>query len=128
MTGSILRSLLLPGLLLTAAPVLAQDAAQPAAQPGTPPDEIELEVGEGVFTTFNVAVPPMPTPQATETPAGNTATLGRQVAEIIVADLRNSRLFQPNGPSGLPTPSFAQVSAPDYGLWAGRGAQNLIQG
>jgi TolB protein len=111
---------------MVAAPAMAQNQPQPPA--GQPEEVIELEVGEGVFTTFNVAVPVMPTPQAVDTAAGNTAALGQQVAQIIVNDLSNSRLFRPTGPGGLRTPSFGQVQAPDYGYWQGTGAQNLIQG
>src|SRR3978361_1509854 len=70
----------------------------------------------------------MPTPQAADTAAGNSATLGHQVAEIVATDLRNSELFTPIGPSGLPDVSFPQVTAPDYGAFASTGAQNLVQG
>jgi TolB protein len=124
------RILLALAMLAFAAPSGAQDSQQsdPPAQGQQSDQVIELEVGEGVFTTFNVAVPTMPTPAATETPAGNTQNLGRQVAEIIVADLRNSRLFQPQGPGGLRAPSYPEVTAPNYSYWQGAGAQNLIQG
>jgi TolB protein len=70
----------------------------------------------------------MPTPRAAETPAGNTAALGRQVADIVATDLRNSGLFTPIGPSGLQAVSFPQVTAPDFGYFGTTGAQNLVQG
>ena len=47
---------------------------------------------------------------------------------IVATDLRNSELFTPIGPSGLPNVSFPQVTAPDFGAFASTGAQNLIQG
>ena len=127
---SVLKLLIAPfmaALALLAQPALAQNSQQPPAQ-GTPPDELVVDVTGGQVGSFNVAVPVMPTPQAVETAAGNTQRLGQQVAEIIVSDLRNSRLFQPRGPGGLPTPSFGEVSAPNYGVWQGVGAQNLVQG
>ena len=67
-------------------------------------------------------------PQRPTPPAGNTAALGRQVAEIVAADLRNSELFTPIGPSGLNPVTFPQVTAPDFGYFATTGAQNLVQG
>jgi TolB protein len=50
------------------------------------------------------------------------------VAEIVSTDLRNSELFAPIGPSGLPAVSFPQVTAPDYGAFAPTGAQHLVEG
>lgn len=110
--------------LAFAAPASAQDQPPPQDDPG----ELVVDVTGGQVGTFNVAVPAMPTPQAADTPAGNTQRLGQQIAEIIVADLRNSRLFQPTGPGGLRAPSYGQVQAPDYPYWQGTGAQNLVQG
>jgi TolB protein len=127
----VLRPLIAPllaALALFAQPALAQNRQEPPATQGTPPDELVVDVTGGQVGSFNVAVPVMPTPQAVETPAGNTQRLGQQIAEIIVSDLRNSRLFQPRGPGGLPTPTFGEVSAPNYGVWQGVGAQNLVQG
>jgi TolB protein len=44
----------------------------------------------------------------------------------VVSDLRNSGLFTPRGPDGLPAVSYPQVTAPNFGLWTG--AQALVQG
>ena len=108
---------------LAAAPVQAQQGADQPIE-----DDEPIRVGEGVVTVLPVAVPYMPTPQAAETPAGNTQNLGRQVAEIVATDLRNSGLFTPVGPSGLRPVTYPQVTAPDYPYFATTGAQNLVQG
>lgn len=117
---------------LAAAPAAAQDTQgqQPApSQPaGQPPEEFVADVTGAENSVFSVAVPVLATPQPAETEAGNTEVLGRQVAEIIVADLRNSRRFQPIGPGGLRAPSYAEVTSPNYSYWQGSNADNLIQG
>ena len=108
----------------------AQDARPPAAQeqPAQGEDDvIELRVGEGVFTSVSVAVPAMPTPASASTPAGETGALGRQVAQIVATDLRNSGLFTATGPDGLPSVSYPQVTAPNFPAWSGT-AQTLVQG
>ncbi len=75
-----------------------------------------------------IAIPPFATPQGTDTPAGNTDTLGRQVASIIANDLDGSGSFKPIGPSGLRQIAMGEVTAPAFGEWSGKGAENLIQG
>ena len=109
--------------LFMAPPAFAQSAADQPVEEDEP-----IRVGEGVVTVLPIAVPYMPTPQAADTPAGNTQNLGRQVAEIVATDLRNSGLFTPIGPSGLRPVTYPQVTAPDYPYFAGAGAQNLVQG
>ena len=47
-----------------------------------------------------------------DTPAGSTEALGRQVAEVVAADLRGSGLFRPVGPAGVRAVPFAEVTAP----------------
>jgi TolB protein len=124
---SALFALLLLGLPLSA--VAQTPAPAPAAaQPAQDDDVIELTVGEGVFTSVSIAVPAMPTPASVATPAGETGSLGRQVAEIVSSDLRRSGLFTATGPSGLPSVAYPQVGSPNYGLWSRTGAQTLVQG
>jgi TolB protein len=60
--------------------------------------------------------------------AGATDALGRQVAEVVAADLASSGLFRPRGPDGLQAVSPAQVNAPDFRHWSGTGARALVQG
>src|SRR5687767_6063852 len=114
--------LLLSGLLLPAQALAAQEQA------AQPEQEQVIDVPGGEIGEFSVAIPPMPTPSPVDTPAGNTATLGRQVAGIVAADLRNSRQFRPSGPDGLRAITYPEVSAPAYDYWRGTGAENLVQG
>jgi TolB protein len=110
-----------------AAPAQEQGQAAPPAEQGDE-DQLVVDVTGGRRAALPIAVPYMPTPEAADTAAGNTASLGRQVAEIVATDLRNSELFTPIGPSGLQAVSFPQVTAPDFPYFAGTGAQNLVQG
>ena len=89
---------------------------------------IEVDVVGGISAPTPIAIPVMPTPADTPTAAGGTAALGRQVAEVIAADLRNSGLFTPLDPSKLGLISNEQVAAPDFGLWGTTGASALVQG
>ncbi|HEY6916546.1 MAG TPA: Tol-Pal system beta propeller repeat protein TolB [Allosphingosinicella sp.] len=112
------------------APAIAQEAGQ-TQQPATAGDEpppLEVDVVGGISAPMPIAVPYMPTPTSVSTEAGETGALGRQVAEIVASDLKNSGLFTPRGPAGLPAISYPQVTAPDFGYWGGTGAQALVQG
>ncbi len=77
---------------------------------------------------FIVAIPPMATPADVATPAGQTADLGRRVAEIIANDLNATDVFTPKGPAGLRAITMGEVTAPAFGEWAGISAENLVQG
>jgi TolB protein len=103
------------------------NAQQPAAPAGEAPP-LEVDIIGGISAPMPVAIPVMPTPRSATTPAGETGALGRQVAEIVASDLRNSGWFTPKGPGGLPSVSFPQVTAPDFPVWSGTGAQALVQG
>jgi TolB protein len=119
--------LALIALTIPAAAYAQQPGAQPTAtQP--PADDQIIDVPGGELGTFSIAVPEFATPLAASTAAGSTSALGRQIAEVIVTDLRNSRASQPSGPSGLRPPSFGQVQAPDFGYWTNSGADNVLQG
>ena len=116
---------------LAALAAAAAALAQPAAQETPPPDDQEglvVDVVGGQSDPMSIAVPAMPTPASAATPAGETGALGRQVAEIVAGDLRNSGLFRPTGPSGLPPVTYPQVTAPNFGYWGGSGAEALVQG
>ncbi len=47
---------------------------------------------------------------------------------MITADLRNNGLFRPVGPDSLPRPTYAEITAPNYGTWQARSAEMLVQG
>ncbi len=102
--------------------MLAAALAAPAAA------QIKVDVTDETQDDLVIAVPVMPTPQVETTAAGATDALGRQVAEVVSANLRNSGLFKPQGPAGLPPIQFAEVTAPTFDRWAGSGAQALVHG
>ncbi|MGE5722571.1 MAG: Tol-Pal system beta propeller repeat protein TolB [Sphingomonadales bacterium] len=75
-----------------------------------------------------IAVPSLATPQSAATAAGTTDVLGRQIADVIVSDLRGSGLFRPLGPGAVRAIAFDEVTAPAYDYWPGTGAAALVQG
>lgn len=101
---------------------VAMLAAMPAAA------QLSVDVTGDIAADLNIAVPVMPTPQVVATDAGATDVLGRQVAEVIAADLRGSGLFKPSGPTGLKPVGFGEVTTPDFAHWGGLGAEALVQG
>ena len=105
-------------------------AAPAAAQEAPPADDgpaLEVDIVGGISAPMPIAVPVMPTPAVVQVAEWlTTEAMGRQVAEIVASDLRNSGLFTPTGPSGLPGVTFPQVTAPNFGLW--NNAQALVQG
>jgi TolB protein len=90
--------------------------------------QLHVDVTADISDRMTVAVPVMPTPQPVATAAGGTAALGRQVADVVAGDLRNSGLFRPVGPAGVREIGFPEVTAPEFGAWGGAGAQALVQG
>lgn len=107
---------------VTAMPLLAAFTASPLHA------QIEVDVTGGMTSALVIAVPVMPTPSVASTAAGSTDTLGRQVAEVVAADLRGSGLFKPQGPAGVPGIAFPEVTAPQFDRWQGAGAAALVQG
>ena len=103
-------------------PLCAQAPAPAASAP------LRVDITGGISQPMPIAIPDMPTPRALGTQAGNTEALGRQVAQIITTDLKNSGLFSPLSSGQLRPVSFAQASAPDYPVWTSTGAQALVQG
>jgi TolB protein len=90
--------------------------------------QLSVDVTDESGDDMIIAVPAMPTPEAVTTPAGETGALGRQVADVIVGDLRGSGLFKPVGPGSVREIGFAEVAAPNYPAWGGSGAAALLQG
>ena len=116
---------------LFAAQAVAQTpppAPPPAAAPAQQGDRLRVDITGGISAPTPIAIPNMPTPNATQTAAGGTDALGRQIAEVVTNDLKNSGLFRPLGPGQLKAVQFPEVTAPDYGFWTGTGAQALVQG
>jgi TolB protein len=90
--------------------------------------QLSVDVTDESGNDLNIAVPVLPTPAATATEAGSTDALGRQIAEVIAADLRGSGLFKPVGPAGIRAIGSDEVTAPQYEAWAASGAEALVQG
>ena len=90
--------------------------------------QISVDVsGEG-SADLVIAVPSYATPQVATTAAGPTDALGRQIADVIVTDLRGSGLFKPLGPGSVRAIGFPEVTAPSFDYWPGTGAAALVQG
>lgn len=106
----ILRFLL---LVLMAAPAAAQ---------------LRIDITSGTQAPMPIAIPVFPTGASTETPAGNTAELGRQVAGIISANLAGSGLFKPIGADAFPAPGMAEVPQPQFAAFRTAAAQALVTG
>ena len=128
---------LLPLLaLLIAAPLAAQPAPTPAssaAPAAAAPDEGGLTGSvsdETPWQDLGIAIPTFATNAdvPTQASAGSTAALGKALAQVITADLRNNGLFKPTGPDSLPQPSIGQVVAPDFSVWSGRGRERQPDG
>lgn len=132
---SMLRSLWLV-VLCVAAPLAAQTAPAPASPPAgqtqeqTPsgPPPLEVSVTGGISAPLPIAIPVMPAFAVTSTAAGSTDVLGRQLAEVVTADLKNSGLFSPLGANALRPVAYPEVTAPEFNYWGGTGAQALLQG
>ena len=100
--------------------------AVPATAPQGPPRE--TVTGDLVQDRTSVVVTSLATPESVSTAAGTTAVLGRQIAEVISADLERSGLYAPRGPDGLRAISMGEVTAPQFDSWRGTGAENLVHG
>lgn len=108
-------------------------AQTPPAAPSVPAPATSQPPREEVVGTLsqeetNIAIPPFATPEAVGTPAGNTSALGAQIAGIIASNLSGSGLYNPIGPAGLRTIGMGEVTAPAFGEWAAKSAENLIHG
>jgi TolB protein len=117
-------------LLLGSTALHAQDAppAAPPAAAQAPADELVVDVEGGIAAPLGIAIPPMPTSAVTGTAAGRTDELGRQLAQIVTNDLRNSGLFKPVGGSALKDVPFGEVTAPAFDHWNGAQVSALVQG
>jgi TolB protein len=106
-------------------------AQTPPVDPAPPSEGIEITVSDDAeWQDLGIAITTFATDQdvPTRASAGSTASIGRQMSEIIAANLRNNGLFKPSGPQGLPQPGYGQVPSPDYPVWQGRSADMLVQG
>jgi TolB protein len=135
------KLLLLLTAALIAAPAAAQDLGAPVGE-DQPVESIAVEgdsadgplrgtvTDESAWSDIGIAIPAFATDRERATPAneGGTGALGREIARVITANLRNNGLFKPVGPDSLPQPAFPQITAPAYGTWSGKGAEMLVHG
>ncbi|MEO9131410.1 MAG: Tol-Pal system beta propeller repeat protein TolB [Sphingomonas sp.] len=106
-----------------------QQPPAPAATPGQQSSgELVVDVTGGTSAPLGIAIPAMPTSAATNTPAGRTDALGRELAQIVTNDLKNSGLFKPVGADALKSVGYSEVTAPSFDYWSSAGAQTLVQG
>src|SRR3546814_11159495 len=114
-------------LLLTTAPVFAQTAPTP---PAVTPTTTPRETIEGTLSQERtvIGIPPLAT-ASVQTVAGlRTDSLGRQIAEVIAADLERSGLYEPIGPHGVRALPRAAVQAPPLPTWQTPGAGKCLPG
>ena len=119
-------------LSLIPAVALAQQAPQPSA-PALEQEEGGLTGSvsdESEWQDLGIAIPAFATDAATATRAegGATDAVGRNLARVIFADLKNNGLFKPTGPDSLPQVAYPQVTAPAFDGWRSRGTEMLVQG
>ena len=123
-------------LLVLAAPLSAQQAtsappADAALEEDSEPGGLQVTVtDESAWQDLGIAIPAFATNANVPTAANTdgTAALGRDLASVITADLKNNGLFRPVGPDRLPRPAYAEINAPNYGTWQARSAEMLVQG
>ncbi|MFV0645464.1 MAG: Tol-Pal system beta propeller repeat protein TolB [Sphingomonadaceae bacterium] len=134
-----MKNLTIAFALLIALPASAQDlgAPLPPDQPVQTVDQTDDDGGlvgsvsfEGNLDDLGIAIAGFATDRDQPTPANSqgTAALGRELARVITADLKNNGLFKPTGPDALPQPSYAQITAPSWPTWQNRSAEMLVQG
>ena len=137
LTSPLAAAMLLLAPLLAPVPAGAQDlppapaAAPPAPAPAAGDQGLSVTVSDdSAWQSLGIDIPAFATPAdvPTAASAGSTAQLGRAIAEVITADLKNNGLFKPVGPGQLPGVPMEQVQAPDFAAWSARGAEMLVHG
>ena len=126
------RTATMIALLLSAAPAIAQQAPPPVPVAAPAQDEgLSVTVtDESAWQDLQVAIPAFATDREQPTAANSqgTTALGLELARVIYNDLKNNALFRPTGPDSLPKPGYAEITAPAFGVWRGRSAEDLVQG
>lgn len=120
------------GLLLAVSGAALAQSSAPAPEPAaTAPEGLEVTVSDdSEWQDLGIAITVFATDAdvPTRTNAGSTAALGRALAGVVAADLKDNGLFKPSGPAGLPQPSMSDVQAPNYPIWTMRSTDMLVQG
>jgi TolB protein len=127
-----LGSVLAAAALAVASPAIAQTAqtAAPGASnaPAWQPPVSPEVVAEVQNERTSIVIAPLATPENATTPAGSTAALGVQIAQVIAANLERSGLYAPRGPSGVRAIAMSEVTAPQFEGWRATGADHLVHG
>jgi TolB protein len=135
MTKPLFLALLLSAVAVPASAQQAPAPQPPATMPGV--QQPDADVGltgrvtdESAWEDLQVAIPAFATDREAATPANSrgTTALGLELARVIYNDLKNNALFKPTGPDSLPRPGYSEITAPTFGTWRGRGAEDLVQG
>ncbi|MGZ3247231.1 MAG: Tol-Pal system beta propeller repeat protein TolB [Croceibacterium sp.] len=116
-----------------------QNASSPPPVPATATNQAGKSGDQGLTFTvtdesawqnLQVAVPAFATDREAPTPANSqgTTALGLELSRVIYNDLKNNALFKPTGPDSLPKPGYSEITAPAFGVWRGRSAEDLVQG
>ena len=129
MKASLIHRLAVLGLALgglAALPAAAQtQTPTPAAEETPRTAEVVAEVSTERTV---IAIPALATPAVTTVAGLRTDSLGRQIAEVIAADLERSGLYAPLGPGSVRGISMAEVRTPVFADWQARGADNVVHG
>lgn len=88
---------------------------------------IEIDITRGNIQPLPIAIPAFPGSEQVMTSAGSLSELGRQVAQVITADLERSGLFASIDPRAFINSPNA-TAAPQFANWRAVGAQALVTG
>src|SRR5690606_25475774 len=80
---------------------------------------VQIIVGGGNFTPLPIAIPDF---------ASSDPAFGREVADIVRANLKRSGLFAPLDPASLPSRIGDVQNAPDFPSWRGINVDALVMG
>ena len=117
-------------LIAIAAPLALLIGQAQAQQPAPPTQTGPEETVTGTLSQDRtvIAVPAFATPAVTTVAGLRTDNLGRQIADVIAADLERSGLYAPLGPGSVRAISMAEVRAPRFADWQARNAENVVHG
>ena len=82
--------------------------------------ELRLDITRGTAQPLPIAIPPFPGP-------GDAATVGRDIAQVVAADLERSGLFRPVDPRAF-IQTVAAGESPRFADWRQINAQALVTG
>lgn len=101
--------------------------AQTVPAPDGPPRTAEV-IADVTNERTVIAIPAFATPTVQTVAGLRTDNLGRQMAEIITANLERSGLYAPLGPGSVRGIGMDEVTAPRYADWTARNADNVVHG